>query len=94
MYTVTLYTTIEGEINRFLGEYKKEEDTLPLEQDLKWSYQYENPTQIADIIGNYIDNNEKYHFTMWISLDPGLQIQVTDNNADSIIRYLYERFPY
>lgn len=94
MYTVTLYTTKEGEINRFLEEYKKEEDKLPLEHNMKWFYQYENPTEIADIIGSFIDNNEKYQFSMWISLDPGFQIQVTDHNADAIIRYLFERFPY
>lgn len=93
MYTVNLYTTVEGEINRFLKDYLEQESTL-LEQDYRWEKHYENPTEMADIIGNYIDNNEKYCFAMWISLDPGFQIQVTDHNADDIIRYLFERFPY
>ena len=31
---------------------------------------------------------------MWISMDEGLFINVTDSNADSIIKYLYERYPY
>ena len=31
---------------------------------------------------------------MWISLDENAFLNVTDYNADSIIRYLYERFPY
>ena len=46
------------------------------------------------MIGGLIDNNDKYHINMWISLDEDAFLNVTDDNADSIIRYLYERFPY
>ena len=47
-----------------------------------------------DIIGAFIENNDKYKINMWISLDKGIYINVTDYNADKIIRYIYERFPY
>ncbi len=30
---------------------------------------YKNPTEIADIIGTFIENNDKYKINMWISLD-------------------------
>ena len=36
---------------------------------LKWTKEFENPIEIADIIGVFIDNNEKYSINMWISLD-------------------------
>ena len=41
-----------------------------------------------------MDNNDQYAISAWISLDEGLSIQVTNDNLDSIIRYLYERYPY
>jgi len=31
---------------------------------------------------------------MWVSLDKGVYINVTTDNADSLIKYLYERYPY
>lgn len=61
---------------------------------LEWEKSYRNPVEIADIIGALIENNDKFHINMWISIDEGLFINVTDYNADEIIRYLYERFPW
>ena len=61
---------------------------------LEWEKNYRNPVEIADIIGALIENNDKYSINMWISIDEGLFINVTDYNADEIIRYLYERFPW
>jgi len=55
---------------------------------------YENPIEIADIIGAYIENIEDFYLTMWISLDEDVLIWVTEANADELIRYLYERYPY
>ena len=49
---------------------------------------------MADMIGVFIENNEKFDITMWVSIDKGLFINITENNADKVIRYLYERFPY
>ena len=40
------------------------------------------------------DNNYKYKIGMWVSLDPGILINITDYNADLIIKYMFERFPY
>ena len=61
---------------------------------LEWKKEFENPIEIADIIGVFIDNNEKYKINMWISLDKGFFLNVTEHNADQIIRYLFERYPY
>ncbi len=93
MYTiVNLYSDKHGEISKFVDSFYNDE--LVLENDLKWEKQYDNPIEIADIIGTFIDNNDKYKINMWISLDEGTFINVTDDNADAIIKYLYERFPY
>lgn len=89
---VNLYSPKEGEISRFLNSYYNKE--VNIENDLKWENTYENPIEIADIIGSLIDNNDKYNINMWISLDTDTFVNVTEYNVDSIIRYLYERFPY
>ena len=61
---------------------------------LEWEINFRNPLEIADIIGALIENNDKFNINMWVSIDEGLFINVTDYNADEIIRYLYERFPW
>lgn len=90
---VNLYSEKDNEIFRFLNSYNNDEN--PQNKDLlEWKEEFKNPIEIADIIGVFIDNNEKYDINMWISLDKDLFINVTDNNADKIIRYLFERYPY
>ena len=89
---VRLYSTKRNEINRFLNNFFiKKVSYINL---LEWEKKYQNPVELADIIGTFIDNNDKYSLNMWISLDEGLFINVTDDNADKIIRYIYERFPW
>ena len=88
---VNLYSKNNNEISNFLNSYSEEKiDNTVLE----WKKEFKNPIEIADIIGVFIDNNENYDINMWISLDKDFFINVTDNNADQIIRYLFERYPY
>lgn len=90
---VSLYSTCKNEIKRFLSNlYNEEEVVIP--NDLKWEYNFKNPIESADIIGVFADNNENYKINMWVSLDMNFFINVTDYNADKLIRYLYERYPY
>ena len=83
---------ISGEINRFLSNFYN--INLHLESSLKWEKDYENPIEMAEIMGTFIDNNDKYNINMWVSFDKGLFINVTEHNVNKIIRYMYERFPY
>ena len=88
---VNLYSKKYNEISRFLENYNKDKiNTTTLE----WKKEFKNPIELADIIGVFIDNNEKYDINMWISLDKDFFINVTDNNANQIIKYLFERYPY
>ena len=90
---VRLYSSKRNEINSFLNSFfnTKNNDFINL---LEWEKKYQNPVEIADIIGTFIDNNDKYLINMWVSLDKGIFINVTDDNADKIIRYIYERYPW
>lgn len=90
---VKLYSTENGEIKRFLDVFNRQY-SKEMPDDLLWQKEYENPVEIADIIGALIENKEDYKINMWISLDKDLLINVTPKNANEIVRYLYERYPY
>ena len=81
-----------GEISKFLNDFYNK--NIILKNDLKWEKIFENPIEIADIVGAFADNIDLYNMNMWISLDEGAFVYVTENNADKLIRYLYERYPY
>jgi len=89
---VSLYSEKKKEIQRFLDSFYDTALTIP--NDLTWEYCFKNPTESADIIGVYIDNKDNFKINMWISFDKGFFINVTEYNADKIIRYLFERYPY
>ncbi len=89
---VRLYSNDKSAISHFLKNFLEQD--IVLNNELEWEKKYENPIEIADIIGSFIDNNDKYPINMWISLDAGVFLNVTEQNSDEIIRYLYERFPW
>lgn len=92
---VSLYSVLPGELERFLENFygTKDFDKTSF-SDKHWEKEYPNPVEIVDIIGAYIENIDSYNVSMWISIDSGVFIKVTQDNADELIRYLYERFPY
>lgn len=89
---VNIYSNKKGEINNFLSNFYN--TNLNIENKLKWKKEFNNPVEISELIGAYVDNNEKYNIFMWISLDNDIYINITQNNANDIIKYLYERYPY
>ncbi len=92
LVSVNLYSQKKGELNRFLSHFYH--TNLNIENSLHWEKKYANPIELAEIIGTFIDNCDDYTLTMWISLDKNVFVHVTEQNADDIIKYLYERFPY
>ena len=91
--SVNLYSTDNTEIKRFLYKYYNPND-IQISDVLKWEKKFENPIEIADIIGVFIDNKDDFKLNMWISLDTDFFLNVTEDNSDKIIRYLFERYPY
>ena len=89
---VNIYSNKKGEINKFLSTFYN--INLNIENDLKWKREFKNPIEISEIVGAYVDNIEKYDISMLISLDDNMYINITQNNADDVIKYLYERYPY
>lgn len=89
---VSLYSTEKGEIKRFLSKYYN--NNVDLKNPLQWENTFLNPSESADIVGVFMENNDKFRINMWISFDKDFFINVTDFNVDKIIRYLFERYPY
>lgn len=89
--TVFLYSMDKKEIEKFLSKFLDKNIVLDKNE---WEQIYKNPVEMSDIIGVFIDNKEKYNITMWISIDEGFSVNITENNVNQIIKYLYERFPY
>lgn len=92
LVNVKLTSRKKGEINKFLSKFFN--TNLNIENNLSWSKEYKNPIEISDIIGAYIDNIEFFNINMWIKLDKDIFIKISDSNANEIIRYLFERYPY
>ncbi len=88
---VNLYSEKEGEIKKFLALFFSE--NLEITNELFWETAYDNPIDMIELISCFIDNKEKFQINLWISLDSGVFINITDNNLEDIIKYIYERFP-
>ena len=88
---VNINSKKNGEDNRFLSKFYN--NNLKL-KDNNWEKKFSNPIEIAELIGVYIDNFEDYELSFWFSLDDGIIVKVDKTNANEIIKYLYERFPY
>ena len=96
-YIVKLYSNKKNEINRFLNSFYKLSNNMKSsekETKLEWQKKYQNPLDIVDIIGTFIENNDNYKINMWVSLDKNVFINVNEQNADKLIRYIYERYPW
>ena len=89
---VSLYSMKDGEIEKFLKSFFNTD--ISLENKLFWEKYYANPIEMADIIGVFSDNDESFEMKMWISFDKDIYVCISSENANKIIKYLYERYPY
>ena len=89
--SVNLYSKTKEELNKFLSHFYNSNFDL---KSLSWEKKYANPIELAEIIGTFIDNFDDYSLSMWVCLDKDVFVRVSEKNADDIIKYLYERYPY
>ena len=91
---VRIYTNNKEELEIFLGAFYSNVFNSISEKGY-WEKEFDNPIEISDIVGAFIDNkNELPSCNLWVSLDYGVFINITNDNCDSFIKYLYERYPY
>lgn len=89
---VKIQSPKKGELNRFLSEFYN--TYLDISEDTYWEKEYKNPIEMTDIIGVFIDNIEDFDIKLWVCLDKDVYININEDNADTVIRYLFERYPY
>ena len=92
MVSVNLISEDSYELEKFLSSFYN--SSFDINDNLNWEHKYSNPVELAEIIGAYVDNFDDFNIVMWVSLDKGVYINVTTDNANSLIKYLYERYPY
>ena len=89
---VKFQSSKKGEINRFLSEFYN--TNLDIAEQTYWEKEYKNPIEISDIIGAFIDNIDDFEIKLWICLDKNVYININEENANNVIKYLFERYPY
>ena len=89
---IKIHSKKKGEINKFLSKFYN--TNLEIEKKLRWEKEYKNPIEMAELIGTFADNIDEFDIKMWVSLDKDIFINISDKNANNIIKYLYERYPY
>ncbi len=88
---INFYSETSGEIKKFLELFFSK--NIEMTDDLFWEISYDNPVDMIELISCFIDNKEKFKINLWISIDSGVFINITDDNLENIIKYIYERFP-
>ena len=83
---VILFTYKSGEIDNFLNRFYSSSSFINNNSYIKLSFL--NPLELSELIAAFSDNNTLFDIDMWISLD------ISPLNADIIIKYIFERYPY
>lgn len=89
---VILFSRKPNEINDFLNKFYSK--NLDLDNSLSWQQHFSNPVDITELIATFVDGINLSDMTMWISLDEDVYIKITSSNADNVIKYIFERYPY
>ncbi len=88
---INLYSQTPGQIQSFLTLFFSQ--NIQLSNDLFWENSYDNPIDMIELVSCFMDNKDKFKINLWISFDEGVFVNVTDNNLENIIKYIYARFP-
>ena len=88
---VALFSQNPQEINKFLRKFYNDSQDY---KGLYWHKNFLNPIEMSEIIAAFIDNINDFDINMWISLDQNVFINISTSNANTVIKYLFERYPY
>lgn len=90
--TVTLFSYKNNEIHNFLSKFYN--SNIGIKDPLSWRKEFANPIEISEIVAAFADNSSSFNLNMWVSLDKNVFIKVSPSNANHVIKYLFERYPY
>lgn len=89
---VIIFSNNNKEISNFLSKFYN--TNFDIENSSTWQKEFSNPVEISEVVAAFSDNIDCFDINMWISLDKDIFIKITSSNADNIIKYLFERYPY
>ncbi len=89
--SISLWSTLQGEIQRFLSSYY-EKDIQIDEECSSWIHDFLNPLETIDLISALLDNLHKYKVTMYIHMENGYLHKITEENYNDIIKDLIELY--
>lgn len=89
---IILFSYKDGDIDNFLNRFYNTKSSN--KNSFSWQKEFGNPVEITEFIAAFADNINDFDFTMWISLDEDVFIKISPSNANNIIKYLFERYPY
>lgn len=92
MNSVNIYSEKNNEIKKFLELFYTK--NFNMNNIFSYNKEFDNPIEMIDLISCFVDNNDKFEISIWISIDEGIYIKINENNVNSIIKYLYERYPW
>lgn len=91
---VILFTYKSGEIDNFLNRFYSSSSSSFINNNSYIKLSFLNPLELSELIAAFSDNNTLFDIDMWISLDKDVFIKISPLNADIIIKYIFERYPY
>lgn len=89
---IILFSENPDEINTFLNKFYL--NTSNTSNSTSWKKEFSNPVEITEFIAAFVDNINSFNLTMWISLDEDVFIKISPLISNTIIKYLFERYPY
>lgn len=91
MYELNLFSEDKNNLIKFLTKfYNTDFNDI---KEPKFEKTFDSPIDMIDIISTIVDNNDKYNIGIWISFDKNIFINITNQNLDKVIKYLFERYP-
>ena len=89
--SINLFSEIKGELNKFLSSFFNKD--MKIIDNLSWQKKYKNPVEMTELIGVFVDNHLDYSINFWVCLDNNVYIKVSEQNANALIKYIFERYP-
>ena len=89
---IIFFSYKDGDIDDFLNRFYNTKSSI--KNSFSWQKEFSNPVEITEFIAAFADNITDFDITMWISLDEDVFIKISPSNANNIIKYLFERYPY
>lgn len=89
--TVNLVSNTQGTLKNFLNSYFQKDSRID-DDVIEWVNVFNKPLEAIDIITAALDNLQTFDLNLWISMDAGLMIEITEKNVNEIIKFMIFRF--